>query len=344
MSRMLSIVIIALFVMVPAAADAGVENDFDVTIVERAVGGSDMPGMIFTAINDITGIKIKVTRSDGHTMNFTRESLKAGEKWNVLWRQTPGRASYAVEFRAKGLRKPLTLEFMATVATEFDISVVTDDIDLEAGQIAFSTQGNVDRVVFELFAPDGGEILTRELDLVTLQGHHRGIDYDPPAGEIGLVKITAFDPYGFKKELSFTPYSVPIPHDEVVFEFGKADVRPCEEIKLFRVIEESDKTISTLGKQIRFRLYVAGYTDTVGSPEANIDLSRRRAAAIAAWLREHGLKLPVCSRGFGESVLAVETPDDTQEEANRRTIFVISGQAPYGKDFPDGSGWSCTGK
>ncbi len=330
--------------LVCATATASVEDDFEVTVVERALGGADMPGMIFTAVNDMSGLKLKVVRNDGHTMKFSRDVLKAGETWRVLWRQNPGLAIYSVEFSADGLRAPLVMDFNATVATSFDISVVTDDIDLDAGRIAFSTTGYVDRVVFELFTPQGDEILTREVNLVMLQGHQRGIDYDPPAGEIGLVRITAFDTYGFKKELSFTPYSVPIPHDEVTFEFGKWDVRPGEERKLYRVVEEAEKTLSTLGTQIKFRLYVAGYTDTVGTNDANIELSRKRAAAIAAWLREHGMKLQVCSRGFGESVLAVETPDNTPEEANRRTIFVISGQAPYGKDFPAGSGWSCTGK
>lgn len=344
MLRKVALLAVIPMIFLSAPAVAGVEDDFDVTVIERALGGADMPGIIFTAINDMTALKLTVDRNDGLKMRYDRKELKAGETWKILWRQNPGSAIYRVELRAGGLRGSLVMDFTATVASEFDISVVTDDIDLDAGRIAFSTSGHVDKVMFELFAPDGSEILTREIDLVMLQGHQRGIDYEPPAGEIGLVKITAFDTYGFKKELSFTPYCVPIPHDEVTFEFGKADIRPIEERKLFRVIEEADKTLATLGKQIRFRLYVAGYTDTVGTNDSNIELSRKRAAAIATWLRDHGMKLSVCSKGFGESVLAVETPDNTQEEANRRTIFVISGQAPYGKDFPESGGWSCTGK
>ena len=71
------------------------------------------------------------------------------------------------------------------------------------------------------------------------------------------------------------------------------------------------------------------------------EAARKRAAAIASWLKAHGVRLPVCSHGFGETVLAVETPDNTPEEKNRRTIFVISGQAPHGKDFQGEADWSC---
>jgi len=341
MSRALPVLLLLVVVMLPGPALATVEDDFDVSVVERALGGSDQPGVTFRAINSMTGLRVKVVRNDGHELNFHRDELKAGETWNIRWPQNPGTAMYRVDFTANGLAEPLTMDFNATVANPFDITVTSDDIDLDAGRIGFTTSGRVDKVVFELFAPDGGEILKREIDLTVLAGHQRGIDYENPDREIGLVKITAFDPNGFKKELSFTPYLVPIPHDEVNFEFGMFDIRPVEERKLYRVIEEAEKALSTLGQQIRFKLYVAGYTDTVGSNEANIELSRKRAAAIAAWLREHGMRLPVCSRGFGESVLAVETGDNTPLEANRRTVFVISGQAPYGRDFPAAAGWNC---
>ncbi|HNZ03806.1 MAG TPA: OmpA family protein [Myxococcota bacterium] len=341
--RILATIALTTVALVQPAA-AAVEDDFEVTVIERALGGSDQPGMVFTAINDMSGVKLTVVRNDGHRMKFNRDLLKAGETWRVTWRQNPGRASYQVGLMADGLSTPLEMEFTATVANDFDISVVADDIDLESGLIGYSTSGNVDRVQIELFATDGSLLIQREMRLVMIPGQKRGLDYTPPDEEIGLVRISAFDDLGFKKELTFTPYLVPIPHDEVNFEFGSAEIKPSEEAKLYRVIEESEKAVAKLGQQIRFRLYVAGYTDTVGSNESNMDLSRRRASSIAKWLREHGLRLQVCSRGFGESVLAVETPDNTENGANRRTLFVISGQAPFGKDFPAGAGWSCSGK
>ena len=40
-------------------------------------------------------------------------------------------------------------------------------------------------------------------------------------------------------------------------------------------------------------LFVLGHTDTVGSDESNLALSRKRARAIAAWFKGHGLGIAI---------------------------------------------------
>ena len=72
------------------------------------------------------------------------------------------------------------------------------------------------------------------------------------------------------------------------------------------------------------RLYVAGHTDTVGPSLKNQVLSLDRARAIAAYFRRKGLALPIAFAGFGEQVLKVKTPDDTDERRNRRADYVIA--------------------
>jgi len=89
---------------------------------------------------------------------------------------------------------------------------------------------------------------------------------------------------------------------------------------------------------ISIELYIAGYTDTVGSKQANLELSERRAKAIAQWFRQNGIKIPVYYQGFGESVLAVPTPDETPHEQNRRAVYVLSNAKPQSPDFPT-SNW-----
>jgi outer membrane protein OmpA-like peptidoglycan-associated protein len=300
-----------------------------------------MPGVVFKGIRPVTSIKVTVVKANGDELEFTKDCLKAGEVWKVTWPQAPGRQMYRVDFSAAGMSDWLTLNFAALVSNPFDITVAPDDIDLAAGRIGYSTTGKVKAVQMYLYAPDDDLIFSQEQSLVLKDGCQKGFEYQVPDREIGLVKLVALEASGFSKEVTFTPYSVPVPHDEVNFEFGKADIRPEEEPKLARVLLETDKALATLGKQIRFKLYVAGYTDTVGSNDANMELSRKRASSIATWLRANGLELAVCSKGFGESVLAKETPDNTPEEANRRTMIVISGQPPYGKDFPGGAPWHC---
>ncbi|HPV04452.1 MAG TPA: OmpA family protein [Myxococcota bacterium] len=328
------------FMIVASPAVAAVQDDFEVEVIDRALGGDDQPGLVFHGIRQIRNIRLTVAVDDGRKMEFSRPELNGGETWKVNWRQIPGRVTYRADFIAEGMSESISVEFTAIVANPFDISVNESEIDLDAGKIGFSTSGQVRNVQLLLFAPDDSELLAIERPLM-FEGVQKPFEFQPPSGEIGLVKLVAMDDKGFSRNVSFTPYSVPVPHDEVNFEFGKAEIRASEERKLHAVVEGTEKALSTLGKQIRFKLFVAGYTDTVGSHESNFELSRKRAAAIASWLKAHGVRLPVCSHGFGETVLAVETPDNTPEEKNRRTIFVISGQAPHGKDFQGEADWSC---
>jgi outer membrane protein OmpA-like peptidoglycan-associated protein len=335
------LVLLAAMLFIPTGALADVEGNLAVEVIKRAAGGSDTPAVIFKAMDTVRNLTVDVTKTGGETLTYSKKAMSRGESWKVAWPQAPGRAYYRVEYNYDGLYEPQSIAFSAAVAEDFDIQVTASDIDLDAGHIGFTTRGKVTKVQVWLFAVDGKEILKRELRMDLPSGPYKGLEYPVPAQEIGLVKVVAVDPTDFTKELTFTPISMPVPHDEVNFEFGKADVRAAEEPKLEKVLAETEKAVANLGKQIQFKLFVAGYTDTVGSHEANIELSRKRAESIAGWLRGHGMKLPVCSKGFGETVLAVSTPDETQNEQNRRTIFVIAGQAPYGKDFPENTGWNC---
>ena len=76
------------------------------------------------------------------------------------------------------------------------------------------------------------------------------------------------------------------------------------------------------------RLYVGGYTDTVGSPDSNRTLSMNRAKSIARYFKAQGLSLAIYYQGFGEDALAVKTPDNTASEKNRRTVYVLTSQKP----------------
>jgi outer membrane protein OmpA-like peptidoglycan-associated protein len=74
---------------------------------------------------------------------------------------------------------------------------------------------------------------------------------------------------------------------------------------------------------MKLRLYIAGHTDTVGSDAKNKQLSLDRARAIGAYFRTKKLAIPISVAGFGEQVLKVQTPQDTDERANRRADYVL---------------------
>lgn len=69
---------------------------------------------------------------------------------------------------------------------------------------------------------------------------------------------------------------------------------------------------------------VNGYTDTRGTPAYNQTLSENRANAVAEILEANGVpQARITTHGFGETSLAVQTPDETKEIKNRRVEIVI---------------------
>ncbi len=69
---------------------------------------------------------------------------------------------------------------------------------------------------------------------------------------------------------------------------------------------------------------VNGYTDTIGTREHNTQLSQLRAEAVADELVRSGIDpRRISPRGYGESNLRIQTPDNTTEVRNRRVEIVL---------------------
>jgi outer membrane protein OmpA-like peptidoglycan-associated protein len=61
----------------------------------------------------------------------------------------------------------------------------------------------------------------------------------------------------------------------------------------------------------------------VGPDSANLELSRRRAKAVEAYLRARGVTVPITIGAFGETRPLVETADGTAEPRNRRVELYV---------------------
>ncbi len=67
---------------------------------------------------------------------------------------------------------------------------------------------------------------------------------------------------------------------------------------------------------------MGGHTDTAGPAEYNMQLSQRRANAVAGQLTKEGIPSHIITtEAFGETNLAVETPPNTPLQANRRATI-----------------------
>ncbi len=220
-----------------------------------------------------------------------------------------------------------------------------DDIDLEARTAQPTTSRPLKTAEAVIVSVDRAELGRVHADLSDpTRPLFRWSPAPTGSSEVLSITITAEDVHGFKSELALSPWTYEIPHEDVVFATNAAEVTPSEAAKLEATWSDIEATYRKFGDYVDLNLYVAGYTDTVGDPGSNLALSRRRASAIAQWFKARfakaGLPGKVFSQGFGESVLAVKTPDGTDEARNRRALYILAASPPAPSEAIPKANWS----
>jgi outer membrane protein OmpA-like peptidoglycan-associated protein len=111
----------------------------------------------------------------------------------------------------------------------------------------------------------------------------------------------------------------PLPESGLIyFDFDKANLN-----------DEGQATMDAIIADIKDRqlggITVDGFTDTAGPAEYNMQLSQRRANTVATELIKSGVPASlIAAEGFGQTNLAVETPDGVPNQANRRVTIDFS--------------------
>lgn len=139
---------------------------------------------------------------------------------------------------------------------------------------------------------------------------------------------------------TYSPWFLDIPHEDVLFASDSDQVTQDEEWKLHKTLEQLREVVEMYGSVVPVKLFIAGCTDTVGDAAHNAELSQRRAAAIARWLRAHGFALPIFVHGFGERLLAVQTGDGVDMLVNRRALYMVGANPPPAGSGVPSVGWS----
>ena len=160
-------------------------------------------------------------------------------------------------------------------------------------------------------------------------GKWLAIPWEPSSDStVMMMKLHVSDPGGWADE-TLTPWKVSIPHEEVNFASGSAEITEAEKPKLDSAYEAITAEVSKAQKlDVKCSLFIAGHTDTVGSRDKNQKLSVDRARAIAGYFRKKGLSIKVSFEGFGEDRPKVQTADETDEPKNRRADYTLSAEAP----------------
>ncbi|RUW86810.1 OmpA family protein, partial [Mesorhizobium sp. M8A.F.Ca.ET.059.01.1.1] len=106
--------------------------------------------------------------------------------------------------------------------------------------------------------------------------------------------------------------------DTLNFEFGSSSISDTEVQKLEGVANAMEKLLK---KNPAETFLIEGHTDAVGTPEANLALSDRRAEAVAEALT-NAFGIPpenLTTQGYGEEYLKVDTSAPNRE--NRRVAI-----------------------
>jgi hypothetical protein len=224
-----------------------------------------------------------------------------------------------------GTSGEMPLSLSVDILPPLSLAVDREKLDLEGRFLTVRADRPLSRVKVEAIGVGGaalgqGEITGHGSPEVSLQWSGEG--------EVVKLVLTAWDVDDLPGQLELVPWSYAIPHEDVVFASGADVVTAAETPKLEAAWTDLQAVLARYGSVVEVRLFVAGYTDTVGASGSNQALSERRARSIAAWFRQRGFSGPISYQGFGEDVLAVGTPDETDEAANRRAIYLLAAQAP----------------
>jgi outer membrane protein OmpA-like peptidoglycan-associated protein len=99
----------------------------------------------------------------------------------------------------------------------------------------------------------------------------------------------------------------------------------------FDSYELEKKSVVELGKLVRFmetnpgvRIEIQGFTDNMGTPDYNLELSQKRVREVYLYLINHGIdKTRLSYKGFGEEQAVASNETSEGRARNRRIEFVI---------------------
>jgi outer membrane protein OmpA-like peptidoglycan-associated protein len=135
-----------------------------------------------------------------------------------------------------------------------------------------------------------------------------------------LLKSLNFD---YSSQQKFDPLTLDIYLDpaksgrsavlnNLFFDSNKAVLKPSSRTELGRLVE-------FLRQDPNLRVEVAGYTDNVGTPAANLSLSQRRAQAVLDYLSGHGVPATrLRAKGYGETRPLAPNDTENHRAQNRR--------------------------
>ena len=324
-------------------AQAGVFVALGPELVDPSKG--EHPTVTVSFAEKYAPVSITVTAEEGgdFTRTWNWNSVVVGKDYTVHWKQPLGEVEYLVKVDMEGRGGEVFVEevyFYVASASPLEASIPPESVDLESKSFDLVSNHPPSRIELEVM-DDNRQIIGKSTFRV--EGAETGkpvrVTWTQESdGNVFRIAAKAYDNFGYWAGLEIIPWSLQIPHEDVVFATGSHEILPDEIPKLAAPWSAIKKAVQKYGQWVQCSLYIAGYTDTVGDPASNQSLSQRRALSLAQYFSEQGATFPVYYRGYGEKVLAVPTEDSVDLEANRRALYVVTaGPPPRGGDTPGGT-------
>ncbi len=207
------------------------------------------------------------------------------------------------------------------------LSVDRKTVSLEEGRLRPKMDGPICSLVMRILRKDGSVVEKK----FRYESSDQELRWTPvPRDEIEKIEGRIAGNDNAYQAVALVPWSVRIDHQEVRFDTNKSEIRASEVPSLEDSMTKIKEVLAKVeGKGLgTITLFIAGHTDTRGSDEHNLALSRGRAQAIAAWFQKRGLCIPIAFDGFGESALRKVTADEVDEPVNRRVDYILAVEPP----------------
>ncbi len=294
----------------------------------KAFANQGVPSITVTVHKAITGGQLTLKRQDGKKFSFDIPPKKGDHTFELP--QPPGTSlDYEGELKVKvGLEEgAMPIAFKGEVIYPLELQVGAAEKDIAARRFTVKSSREIERVDM-VFTGEMGLPLGRQSHQPKAPSTSFVVEWAPTQGPIVRIDASFADTRGTSQSLQLFPWRVEVEHDDVNFATNKWDIPRAEEAKLAAAYERIVTAAKKAMDLAPVKLYVVGHTDTVGATDKNLTLSHKRAKSIAQWFKKHGFGLPVRCAGLGESSLLEPTPDETDNEKNRRAQYVLAVDPP----------------
>ena len=317
------------------------ENAIDLSLTKYGQVDTSNPAVELTFNETIDEFTVQL-KCGSKRFSKTATMISQGQKFNIELPIAKGKAKCSGTLEAvfdKDNIGNMPLNFSIEMLPPLNINIDRSSVNMKEKHLKVKIDRPAAQYKVELLNVNQNLLTAGNINVPKSQNlSAQEISWGDTSDEVAIIRVHAKDVHGFSSYIDLLPWHYDIPHEDVIFESNQAEVRSSEEPKLVAVKKEIDAVFKKYEKIAKANLYVAGYTDTVGSAQSNLSLSKKRAKAIAIWFRNQKFGGKIYYQGFGEGALAVPTADGVDQAENRRALYIVAAEKPpRSKDLPRGS-------